>query len=128
MAPSYAPPGRTLLSIAVLEGDDPGWGGPGTPTPASGSEAPDPALLQPVVQQLRSWYGPIAEQMVHLRTYRIPDAQPDQAPPALAVPARPVRLGSGRYVCGDHRENASINGALASGRRAAEAVLSDLDR
>jgi predicted NAD/FAD-dependent oxidoreductase len=30
------------------------------------------------------------------------------------------------YVCGDHRDNASINGALESGRRAADAVLADL--
>ena len=39
---------------------------------------------------------------------------------------RPVRSGPGRYVCGDHRDSASIQGALVSGRRAAEAVLQDL--
>ena len=38
---------------------------------------------------------------------------------------RPVRLDGGRYVCGDHREDASIDGALRSGRRAALAVLAD---
>jgi monoamine oxidase len=32
------------------------------------------------------------------------------------------------YLAGDHRDNASINGALRSGRRAAEAVLADLSR
>ena len=32
------------------------------------------------------------------------------------------------YVCGDHRDNASIQGAMVSGRRAAEAVLADLSR
>ena len=32
----------------------------------------------------------------------------------------------GIYVCGDHRDNASIQGAMLSGRRAAEAVLADL--
>ncbi|GAA4874052.1 FAD-dependent oxidoreductase [Saccharopolyspora cebuensis] len=40
----------------------------------------------------------------------------------------PVRLGSGRYVCGDHRDTPSIRGALVSGRRAARAVLADLGR
>jgi hypothetical protein len=30
------------------------------------------------------------------------------------------------YACGDYVENASINGALRAGRRAAEAVLTDL--
>jgi predicted NAD/FAD-dependent oxidoreductase len=34
-----------------------------------------------------------------------------------------VRLASGLFVCGDHRDTASIQGALVSGRRAAEAVL-----
>jgi hypothetical protein len=38
---------------------------------------------------------------------------------------RDVRVRPGVYVCGDHRDNASINGALESGRRAAEAVLED---
>ena len=39
----------------------------------------------------------------------------------------PVRLGGtgGVYMCGDYRETASIQGALASGRRAAEAVIKD---
>jgi hypothetical protein len=31
-------------------------------------------------------------------------------------------------VCGDHRDNASINGAMLSGRRAAEAVIEDFAR
>lgn len=127
VAPSYAPSGRTLVSVAVLEGGDPGWQ-QGSATPADGSEAPDPALLDPLLAQLRRWYGPVADRLEHVRTYRIPHAQPDQAPPALAEPARPVRLDGGRYVCGDHRQDASINGALASGRRAAEAVLADLAR
>ena len=53
-------------------------------------------------------------------------APPAQPPGALDPPERPVRLRPGLYVCGDHRDNASINGALASGRRAADAVLEDL--
>jgi hypothetical protein len=39
---------------------------------------------------------------------------------------RPPRLARWLYACGDHRERASLAGALASGRRAAEAVLLDL--
>jgi predicted NAD/FAD-dependent oxidoreductase len=42
------------------------------------------------------------------------------------VPERPVKLADGLYVCGDHRENATINGALASGFRAAQAVAEEL--
>ncbi|NIO09546.1 MAG: hypothetical protein GTO40_16705, partial [Deltaproteobacteria bacterium] len=50
-------------------------------------------------------------------------AQPDQTPPALEPAERPVELSSGLFVCGDHRDNGSLNGAMASGRRAAQAVM-----
>ncbi|MFE2626210.1 FAD-dependent oxidoreductase, partial [Streptomyces caelestis] len=30
------------------------------------------------------------------------------------------------YVCGDHRDTSTVQGALQSGRRAAEAILTDL--
>ena len=44
----------------------------------------------------------------------------------LAEPERSVRWQPDLYVCGDHRDNASIQGAMVSGRRAAEAVIEDL--
>ena len=43
-----------------------------------------------------------------------------QAPPTNFN--RPVSLGSGLYVCGDHRDSATLDGAFKSGRRAAEAL------
>ncbi len=59
-----------------------------------------------------------------LRRYDIP-----QALPAMTAPhrlKRSVRAGGRRYVCGDHRDTSSIQGALYSGRRAAHTVLADL--
>jgi hypothetical protein len=47
-----------------------------------------------------------------------------QAPPLR--PKRRVALADGRFVCGDHRDTASIQGALFSGRRCAQAVLDHL--
>lgn len=47
--------------------------------------------------------------------------------PTYAPPQRPVRFGDGLYICGDHRDNASIQGALTSGWRTAGAILDDLD-
>ena len=44
-----------------------------------------------------------------------------QAPPTNFT--RPVQLSQGLYVCGDHRDSATLDGALKSGRRAAEAIL-----
>ncbi|MDQ2757560.1 MAG: hypothetical protein M3Y71_13520, partial [Actinomycetota bacterium] len=35
---------------------------------------------------------------------------------------QPVDLGDGLFVCGDHRDTPSIQGALVSGRRTARAV------
>ena len=70
--------------------------------------------------QLRGWWGSQVDAWRHLRTYRIAHGQPDQSPP-FAPEAR-VALGDGRFVCGDHRDTGSIQGALFSGRRCAEAV------
>ena len=41
---------------------------------------------------------------------------------------RPVRLFSGLYVCGDHRDLPNVEGALNSARRCANAVLDDLSK
>jgi predicted NAD/FAD-dependent oxidoreductase len=46
----------------------------------------------------------------------------------LDPPERPVRIRPGVYVCGDYRDNASINGAMVSGRRAADALIDDLSK
>jgi predicted NAD/FAD-dependent oxidoreductase len=111
VAPTYGPEGKSLISTVVV----------GTP----GSS--DAELEGAVRAQMQQWYGVDATQSWrHLRTYRIRWAQFDQSPGALEPAARPVRRSPGLYVCGDHVENASINGALAAGRRAAEAVIHDL--
>ncbi len=110
VAPLYAPRDQALVSVQVLEfaGDD-------------------TALEAALREQLARWYG--AAEVAHwrrLRVDRIRFAQPDQPPGALEPAARPVRVADGLYVCGDHREDASIDGALRSGRRAAQALLADL--
>jgi phytoene dehydrogenase-like protein len=110
VAPAYAPPGSALVSASVL----------GVP------DQDDAALEAAVRGQLAEWFGPAVQGWRYLRTYRLPHALPDQAAPALDVPERPVRLADGLYVCGDHRDNASIDGAMASGFRAAQAVAEGL--
>ena len=57
-------------------------------------------------------------------TYAIEGALPAMTAP-LTI-RQPVRVEKGLYVCGDHRDTASIQGALASGARAAHAMLADL--
>lgn len=111
IAPGYAPPGQELVSATVV----------------GESIASDQGLEEEVRRQMSDWFGPAEVGTWRaLRTYRIPWAQFDQSPGAWRDGRRDVRLGRGLYVCGDHVENASINGALVAGRRAAEAVLEDL--
>ncbi|MGH1502704.1 MAG: NAD(P)/FAD-dependent oxidoreductase [Acidimicrobiales bacterium] len=88
-----------------------------------GREAPDAAT--DAADQLRGLWGSQVDAWRVLRTDVIPHGQPDQSPPFS--PKRRVALGDGLFVCGDHRDTASIQGALFSGRRCAEAVLSSLE-
>jgi len=49
--------------------------------------------------------------------------------PAQHAPLRltaPARVGERVYAAGDHRDTASIQGALVSGDRVARAVIADL--
>ena len=81
--------------------------------------------LEPAVRaQLRGWWGASVDAWTHLRTDAIAHGQPDQQPPFH--PKQSQSLGDGIFVCGDHRDTPSIQGALYSGRRCAEAVLSSL--
>ena len=112
VAPSYAPAGKHLISVSVL----------------GIQELTDVQLGGFIIAQMKNWFGPVARSWRFLKSYRIPHAQPQQYPGALEPPQRPVRVRPGVYVAGDHRDNASINGAMFSGRRAAEAVLADLAR
>jgi phytoene dehydrogenase-like protein len=105
VSPNYAPAGSHLLSVTVL----------GT------NHGPD--LEQQVRTQLKSWYGDVSS-WKHLRTYSIPFALPTQH--HLEPAEAPAKVRPGVFVCGDHRHTASINGAMVSGRRAAEAVLAEI--
>lgn len=110
VAPAYAPRGWSLVSASVL----------GVPA------ADDAGLEAAVREQLAGWFGAEVTGWRHLRTYRIPHAQPAQPPGALSPAARPVAVREGVWVCGDHRDTASIQGAMLSGRRAADAVAGAL--
>lgn len=106
---SYAPAGKSLVSVTVL-----------------GEHADEGALREQVVTQLQGWYGSEVQTWQHLKTYQIHYALPVQSPPALDPVAKPNRVRDGVFVCGDHCDTASINGAMLSGQRAAEAVAASL--
>jgi predicted NAD/FAD-dependent oxidoreductase len=105
VARSYAPPGRHLVQATTLLGSDPD------------TAAPDE---RDVRRQLVELYGGPAATWELVTTHLVRQAQPAQPPP-LRI-RRAVDLGDGLFVAGDHRDTASIQGAMVSGRRAARAV------
>ena len=109
VAPEYAPPGKALVSASVL-----------------GANRDVAELELRVRAQLRTWFGGAVDGWRLVRVDVVHDALPAEPPSALEPAQRPVRTPTGITVCGDHRDNASIDGALTSGRRAAESVLSHL--
>jgi phytoene dehydrogenase-like protein len=100
--PSYAPPGRHLVEGSALMGP-----GRDTDEQSMRRHAGDLLGIDP-----RTWEV--------VARHEVPDALPAQPAPYSAE--RPVRVGD-LVVCGDHRDTGSIQGALVSGQRAADAVL-----
>ncbi len=107
-APSYAPAGRALISVTVTE---------------QASTHGD--ISQAVRQYLQSWFGSQVNEWRHLRTDRIQRALPPLDALSSGNRTTSPRLAAGLYLCGDYRESGTLDGALASGRKAAEAILAD---
>ncbi len=108
IAPTYAPDdGDALVSVSTVG------------VPPQGDRELDAAIRR----QLRGWYGRSVDGWERVAGYRIPHAQPRQDPGDLPRLAREVRVDARTWVCGDHRDTSSIQGALVSGRRTARALL-----
>jgi phytoene dehydrogenase-like protein len=101
--PRYSPDGRALVASSTL---------------ADTREAD-------VRDEIARLNGVATGDLAHLTTVSVPAAQPAALPPLQL--RRPVDLGDGLFVCGDHRDTPSIQGAMASGARAARAVLRRLN-
>jgi hypothetical protein len=61
----------------------------------------------------------------HLRTDQIRRALPPVDLLPSSESGAPSRVADGLYLCGDYRESGTLDGALVSGRKAAETVLAD---
>ncbi|APZ91827.1 NAD(P)/FAD-dependent oxidoreductase [Fuerstiella marisgermanici] len=103
---AYAPDGSSIISATVLN-----------------AATTDSTLHKAVADDLRSWFGSVVDSWKHLRTYNIPYALPNQTSPAFEPLVQPAKLRDNVYICGDYRSNGSINGAMESGRLAAEAII-----
>ena len=104
-APGYSPDRRALVSSSFL---------------GTADRVPETVVRR----ELGRLYGVATDGWEHLHTAEIPRALP--ALPAASPLRRDVVLGDGLFVAGDHRDTPSQQGALVSGRRAAQAVLAHL--
>ncbi|UQX00857.1 FAD-dependent oxidoreductase [Streptomyces sp. RerS4] len=100
--PTRAPAGRGLVTTTVH--------GPPPPT-------------RTVAARLARLYETSTRDWDLLAVHHTPEAVPAMPPPHDL--RRPVRVLAGLYVCGDHRDSNTVQGALHSARRAAGALLRD---
>lgn len=112
---SYAPPGKALASVTVV---------------GFAEGVSDEELVAQTKAQLGVWFQDpeVVKDWTFLRSYRIRHAQPGQAPPGAGEPPRTAfekgpEVRPGLLCCGDHMGTATLNGAMDSGRRAAESIL-----
>lgn len=106
--PSRAPAGRALITSTVL---------------GRAPATPPERLDRSVRAHLAALYGTRTDGWQLLAVHNDPHAVP--AMPAPHDLRRPVRVLCGLYVCGDHRDTSTVQGALFSGRRAAHHVMRD---
>jgi phytoene dehydrogenase-like protein len=107
VAASYAPIGKTLIASTVIGV----W---------------DDDLEPKVRDHAARILGSPTAGWEYVASYPVPHALPVHRP---GQPLRQsVTIGDGVFVAGDHRDTPSIQGALVSGRRAADAVGAYLER
>ena len=105
IAPTYAPADQQLIAVSVLSDSDP------------------TNLENRVRKELEELFGSQIQSWKHLKTYRISTAQPKQVPPLRNPFISSPQIREGLFICGDYCSTGTINGALYSGRQAAEAVM-----
>jgi phytoene dehydrogenase-like protein len=104
VAPGYAPPGRSLISVSLL------------------GIHREPDIPERVREELRTWFGNQVDEWRHIRTDVIRHALPEQRP---GSPSPGFIVHEGMFICGDHTASASIEGAIISGKKTAAAILAD---
>jgi phytoene dehydrogenase-like protein len=109
--PNYAPAGAHLIAASVVG-------------QAPEAQSTMEKLESEVRQHLTSWFGLDVARWNVIAGYPIAHALPLCRTALWEQTA--VRMTEGVYVCGDYREQPSIQGALSSGKRAAEAALRQL--
>ncbi len=100
VAPSYAPAGKTLISVNIV----------------GGKEILEDELEERAQAELVKWFGR-ENAWRHLKTYRIPEALPRFYPDS-AVESN-LKINDDTYRCGDYAAYPSLNAAMKTGREVA---------
>jgi protoporphyrinogen oxidase len=109
LSKAYAKDGRALLSVSIVN------------EPSNGAN-----LEGMVALELEALSGIKAEHFKHLETIHVEKALPVLHNLKYALPSHHHQWHDHLYLAGDHLLNASINGAMISGRKAAEALIKKL--
>jgi protoporphyrinogen oxidase len=97
IAPSYAPLGKTLISVNIVG---------------------DKAFSEENVKtELAEWFGK-ENVWNHLKTYKIPEALPQFLSTSVII--RDLKIDEFTYRCGDYTAYPSLNAAMKTGRKVAE--------
>jgi hypothetical protein len=99
VAPTYAPPGKTLIAAVVL-GDE---------------FVRNQDLEELVRQQLAGWFGAEVKNWAHIATITIDHALPRQAPPTSSPYTIPQPYSEQIRICGEHQSLPGLLWALMSG-------------
>jgi phytoene dehydrogenase-like protein len=110
ICPDYSPEGMHLVSVSGVG--------------IKANEVDD--FPKKALEQLQGWFGPSIKDWSHLRTYFIPFALPEH--PAGSLPdLNGLELRHNNLIqIGDYTTFGSIQGALLSGRKAAELILKNI--
>ncbi len=108
-APSYAPKNQHLVSVSLQE------------TPHQSVEE----TCEAIQRELALAFGDTVWEWRFLKNYHLRHALPVLKNQKFAVSLAEIKLREGLYLAGDHQLNTSIDGALRSGRLAAQAAILD---
>lgn len=106
VAPGYAPEGQHLISVSIV----------------GKTEAKGAALAGQVKAELKRWFAEAETTWQFLDERVVEYALPAQQHVRHDIDPTELRLGEHLFQCGDHLLNGSINGAMRSGRLAAQAI------
>ena len=112
VAPTYAPPGKTLIAAVVL-GDE---------------FVRNQALEDLVRQQLAGWFGAEVKNWAHITTMIIDHALPRQAPPTSSPYTIPQPYSEQIRICGEHQSLPGLLWALMSGEMTGLSLLESREK